>query len=67
MDPRTAGSHFHGAHHNWEGDLALALSIPALDTGREQCRIIGFIRSAVEETGVRGVVLGLSGGGDSSG
>src|SRR5512135_1782530 len=37
-----------------------------LDTVRESKRIISFIRSTVEETGMRQVVIGWSGGIDST-
>ncbi|MGC8849781.1 MAG: NAD+ synthase, partial [Candidatus Bathyarchaeia archaeon] len=44
----------------------MALTIPMLDYERERRRITGFIRGTVEEAGSKGVVLGLSGGVDSS-
>jgi len=44
----------------------LTLTIPRLDYGRERLRILSFIREIVMEAGSKGVVLGLSGGVDSS-
>ncbi|MBS7644439.1 MAG: NAD+ synthase [Candidatus Bathyarchaeia archaeon] len=44
----------------------MALTIPGLDYDLERRRIVEFIRGAVEESGSTGVVLGLSGGVDSS-
>ncbi|RLF14740.1 MAG: NAD(+) synthetase [Thermoprotei archaeon] len=44
----------------------MALKVPSLDYSKVEEAIKSFIRSKVEEAGVKGVVVGLSGGVDSS-
>jgi len=44
----------------------VVLRVPSLDYSKVEASIEGFIRSKVEEAGARGVVVGLSGGVDSS-
>ncbi|MEM1990387.1 MAG: NAD(+) synthetase, partial [Candidatus Bathyarchaeia archaeon] len=42
------------------------IEVPKIDFEKTICEIVGFIRGEVEKAGAAGVVLGLSGGIDSS-
>jgi len=44
----------------------LTLKLPKLDYGRVTEEIVEFIKKTVENSGASGVVIGLSGGVDSS-